>query len=140
MREIKFRVRTGKPRQEVIGYEAFFDGRWHWKGANDDKWLLDSEGLFKAIGATREEYTGLKDKKRTPEFPEGQEIYEGDIVRAYDDVHTVEYQVDRFDYPAFELWPTPLIDSNALSYCYIEMDDSGLEVIGNIYENPELLK
>jgi len=27
------------------------------------------------------QYTGIKDKKRTPEFPEGQEVYEGDKVK-----------------------------------------------------------
>jgi len=29
------------------------------------------------------QYTGLKDSKRTEEYPEGQEIYEGDIIATY---------------------------------------------------------
>ena len=36
---------------------------------------------YEAIPETVGEFTGLKDSKRTEEYPEGQEIYEGDRVK-----------------------------------------------------------
>ena len=90
---------------------------------------------------TLNQSTGLKDKN-------GKLIYEGDIVKFgefYDnewnsfDIGKV-YWGGKFDYPAFEL-QCSTVDfdmSNGLSYIF----GSGLntEIIGNIYENPELLE
>jgi uncharacterized phage protein (TIGR01671 family) len=79
--------------------------------------------------------TGLKDKS-------GKEIYEGDIIRIreteFDDwqVYLIEYHGDR-DYPAFDTEPSIDCDSNGLSYATACCE---LEVIGNIFENPELLE
>ena len=84
------------------------------------------------------QFTGLKDKN-------GKEVFEGDIVEIYE--HESESKTDRrvyeviwggTDYPAFDLdgWDG---ETNALA----ELEQSGAwdwEVIGNIYENPDLLK
>lgn len=66
------------------------------------------------------QYTGLKDKN-------GKEIYEGDITTDGDMICRVEYDV-----PVFTL--KSISNGNDYNPFY-----ENLEVIGNIYENPELL-
>lgn len=68
------------------------------------------------------QYTGLKDKN-------GGEIYEGDVVR----YGGLEYKVE-YDDASFNLIGE--LDSHTLGFVTLQH----CEVIGNIYENPELLK
>lgn len=77
------------------------------------------------------QYTGLKDKT-------GVEIYEGDIVNCYDRNFIVEFRKERGGF-------FPFACGDGCGCCEDEVISSyGLEtsakVIGNIYDNPELLK
>lgn len=90
---------------------------------------------FEVIPATVNQYTGLADKN-------GVEIYENDLLRYNDNYFKIEYDNGAF-------WGIPYKCTRSdikmakhplgqiLHYVF---DDTICEVIGNIYENSELLK
>lgn len=84
------------------------------------------------IPSTVGQYTGLLDKN-------DKKIFEGDIVKSCecDDVFFIKY-FDTDNYPAFDCVPdVPLCECNGLAFL---VNEEGCEVIGNIHDNPELLK
>lgn len=121
MREIKFRAYSKQDNRilEVIRIDfieeiLFLDTSILNDGRNQEIYDFDDIILM--------QYTGLKDKN-------GVEIYEGDILRIYDDFNAKVFYNLRFS--SFEVATT----GNSVGF----YSKSGLEVIGNIYENPELL-
>lgn len=69
------------------------------------------------------QYTGLKDKN-------GKKIFEGDIIKNwFDEIGIVKYEQKR---AAFVV--------NNWKNVYILWTNNDIEVIGNIFENPELIK
>jgi len=129
MREIKFRAWDKKSNQML--YSRFgidFEGQIIDVG---NPMEYDYDGQWDLILM---QYTGLKDKN-------GVEIYESDIIKWEDDynegVSKVVWGNDENTYPAFDLEPQSHDELNsfaALSY------EGSMEVIGNVWENPELLK
>lgn len=93
-------------------------------GLDNENWIPLREDQYDTIG----QFTGLHDKN-------GKEIYEGDIVRTLvsrlNATKNKKYRnfVIRYDAPHF--WN---------GYDSILMRPMYMEVIGNIYDNPELLK
>ena len=121
MREIKFRAwhKEEKIMGEVLGIdilhkEIFF--------SNED---ADCYGHTDFKDIELMQYTGLKDKN-------GKEIYEGDIVIHYSKMHKIIFNAEEARFvlrdDEFEL-ETPFTNNN----------NKRMEIVGNIYENPELL-
>lgn len=127
-REIKFRAYSSHNHKmyPVSDIEWDIDGRI-WVTADDGKngiELIDEEAHLM-------QYTGLHDKN-------GREIYEGDIVHAYDQ----EPDRDEPDYRGSEA--TGIVEFHGSMFM---LDDDIvldyppiLEVIGNIFENTEMLE
>lgn len=120
MRNFKFRAWDKHSKKMIIPHNGDFI-KWH--SMSNYKDCLEVN-----------QFSGIKDKKN-------KEIYEGDIIKVDDnyDVYGMvageTYQV-YFDFGGFRL--KPKIHKNAKGYWLEEGD--GIEVIGNIYENKELLK
>ena len=121
MREIKFRAWSN---WHTHGFQMIFSDQYgltfdgmpvflDWGGGVDE---LDETILM--------QYTGLKDKN-------GREIYEGDIVTHQENIKVIVWDKVNacFDWDEIRGWGdnfTGFVDE--------------YEVIGNIYENPELIK
>ena len=126
VREIKFRAwLKDEKRMAKVHEVSFFDDKV-FTIATIDNFYADDE--FKLMQST-----GLKDNN-------GVEIYEGDIVKhkyMCDGIFYTEAVIYDKNYASFGL----KANSGTIFY-FVELNDdalSSLEVIGNIYENPELL-
>lgn len=103
-----------------------------------EDWIAPRYVVAKTVG----QYTGLKDKN-------DKRIFEGDIVELEDRYCDIKWRaVIEFGNPngnyswGWQLNPIGKVDINTDILCWVEMEDTGAfcEVIGTIYDNPELLE
>lgn len=116
----------------VSGTKWVYGDLWH---LNDGRVTVRKDGElfpYEVIPETVGQYTGLIDKN-------GKRIFEGDVVKAYDDTYDngfaevkgkVFFNCGSFDIDVEDVGYIPL-------YSY---GTENIEVIGNIHDNPELLK
>ena len=126
MREIKFRA-WDKHQKEMHQVRDIYWTKHH---IVEDIGIAGEPCCWPAKETQLLQYTGLKDKS-------GKEIYEGDIMRGswepYPIIGVIEFQPPSFimQLPKRKQWSEFIIRYK---------EPQLVEVIGNIYENPELLE
>lgn len=117
-RKVRYRAWDKKNKEMILDYKIkFIEGIYNYS-LNDE--FADEEYVFM-------QYTGLDDKN-------GKEIYEGDIVANKHNLQfVVEYVSGKFKF---------VEDTKSAIIFMANLNDENnkqVEVIGNIYENPDLL-
>jgi len=125
-REIKFRAWNPKIETMVYSFDRL-EGFWHYVNNAKD---IDGFELM--------QYTGLKDKN-------GKEIYEGDIILIHHmhpkwDGKESRWQITTQETAWGYAFDWEHISGYECSIHVMEGDPCNYEVIGNIYENAELLE
>lgn len=119
MREIKFRAWDNK-KECFTDYQIMDDFILFFEKHNGC-WLSNKENRFELM-----QYTGAKDKN-------GKEIYEGDIV-VLNNIENDNMCIVRYEHSSYRL------EGWSLREDLSNVEDRFLEVVGNIYENKNLLE
>lgn len=124
-REIKFRVWEKSSKQFLKGRECKEEGDFPYNSVSYPLQGFHLEDLFNNKRFVVQQFTGLKDKT-------GKEIYEGDILSLGGGMRKKLHEIVFID-GTFTFENTPYDNEGIF--------ESNLhKIIGNIYENPELLE
>jgi uncharacterized phage protein (TIGR01671 family) len=139
MREIKFKAWDKKNNRmanvDSIEFVDALEGRTginvYVEGKRNSYWLEAFKDEYELL-----QYTGLKDTN-------GKEIYEGDILKAEDPYREKTKNIAvEFINGAYHIeWSNMFYEETDITTIYWAKDmDFSFEIIGNIYQNPKLLK
>nr|DAJ38785.1 MAG TPA: YopX protein [Caudoviricetes sp.] len=141
MREIKFRVYLDKMyyQNEYVEYDtnlatidflnktvtfvAYTDGE---EVDNLQKYSFDENNILYKKDLKIMQYTGLKDEY-------GDEIYEGDIVTLHNSRYKVIFNMEQARFVLRD-------DKFEMEIPFTNNNNERMKIIGNIYENPELIE
>lgn len=137
MREIKFRIWVPMIKKFIyVGPDNYYCAEYSgllFKSDSDGADPTYEDGYHAeedAENCTLQQFTGLHDKN-------GKEIYEGDITKGnHDTLGIIKYENFGFVIEALPYYENGILYDQP-NYTH---KDNHLEVIGNIYENPELLE
>lgn len=130
MRDIKFRAWDKRARQmyQVKNLGVGKEG-WTRTAENYDEQPETGYNKFYPSEVEVMQYTGLKDKK-------GKEIYEGDIVKVFSDKRWITGKII-YEHSEFLV---DVMNNKDLNFGRVGIIEKFIEVIGNIYDNPDLLE
>ena len=121
MREIKFRA--WDTYKKIWTEYKIHEGIVFFLDKNTGVWVGKYDEGYKEFDLMQ--YTGLKDMK-------GKKIYEGDIVTLHNDKYKVIFNTEEARFVLRE-------DEFELEIPFTNNNSKKMEIVGNIYENPELL-
>ncbi len=136
MREILFRGKTLTGKWVEGAYykqELFYGDKEDADIIITSKETLDNDFALEryiVIPETVGQYTGLTDKN-------GKKIFEGDIVKCKDYLETKPFEFEFQGYVDFKNGSFVIVGGFMTHYRWLDYE---VEVIGNIHDNPELLK
>ena len=145
MKEIKFRGKRRDNGEWVYGVPYYYNSIFYMLPLSNTFVYGELDGLFfgvihNVIPETVGQYTGLKDKN-------GKEIYEGDIVEDIMSEASNSWGVITLEPTKWEGEPLIFGNEDAILYKgfidkgFIELINRGrIKIIGNIFDNPELLE
>lgn len=142
MREILFRGKRMDNGEWVYGYYTCFNGVEHriYDGCAETDWDEYFPDWWNVDPDTVGQYTGLKDKN-------GKRIFEGDILSIPFEEDRSPYEENSIYYEKGEVyfdterygWYVRFREYNDEISLW-EYDNTDIEVIGNVHDNPELLE